>query len=182
MGKAMVHWNVETRELVVEDDGIGMDLDTIKFHFLRVGSSYYNTPQFQTENAGFSPISRFGIGVLTCFMISDDIEIITCCHSPQGSVGHRIRMTSVHAEYLLKQLESGDPELKGLEPHGTRVKLRLRETVDLSEKSIVDILRYWVILPSCQVLYVESGRESQRIGFDSPAAALTYFTLKEKED
>lgn len=76
MGRVYVKWDPDERELLVEDDGTGMDLDIIKFHLMRVGSSFYDTPKFVTEHEDFTPISRFGIGILTCFMISDDIEII----------------------------------------------------------------------------------------------------------
>src|SRR6185369_5371670 len=104
-----------------------MNLDVIRFHLMRVGSSFYDTPQFASEYRGFTPISRFGIGILTCFMVSDDIEIVTC----QSSGGFRLRMTSVHADYLLRELALGHPQLAGMGTHGTRVTLRIRESVDL---------------------------------------------------
>lgn len=171
MGGVVVRWNPGDRLLVVEDNGVGMDQDVIQYHLMQVGASFYNTPQFESEHRDFSPISRFGIGVLTCFMVSDDIEIVTC----QGDRGHRIRMTSVHADYLLRELQLGDPKLEGLEPHGTRVTLRLRETIDLSKKSIRDIVQYWVILPECAVEYTEAGKELESIGFASPVEALQYY-------
>lgn len=174
IGRVLVNWDPETRVLVVEDDGTGMDLDVIKNNLLRVGASFYDTPQFQTENSDFSAISRFGIGILTCFMISDDIEIITC-HEGQG---RRIRMTSVHADYLLKDLPDGDPQLEGIEPHGTRVRLVLRPSVNLGQDSVLDIVRQWVILPACDVLYSEPGAEEQRVGFNSAAEALRYLFFK----
>jgi len=169
MGKVLVRWSPENRELVVQDNGIGMDLNIIENHLLRVGSSFYDSPQFQTENADFTPISRFGIGILTCFMISDNIEIVTF----RSGSGRRIRMTSVQADYLLKDLNAGDPLLEGIEPHGTKVRLILRPSVDLTNKSIIDILRQWVIIPACEVIYCEAGSSTpQRIGYNSAAAAL----------
>ena len=136
---------------------------------MSVGSSYYNTPQFESEHRDFAPISRFGIGILTCFMISDDVEIITF----RDGRGFRIRMTSVKSTYLLRELEKGDPLLEGLEPHGTRVSLRLRDTVDLSKHGgILSIVKYWVILPECTVEYREPGQQATRVGFPSVAEAL----------
>ena len=170
MGRVTVSWNPETRELTVEDNGMGMDLGTIENHLLRVGSSFYDTPQFQSENVDFTPISKFGIGILTCFMISDNIEIITC----RASVGRRIRMTSVHADYLLKDLATGDQQLDGLEPNGTRIKLTLRPSVDLRTKTMLEIVRQWIIVPACDVHYHESGKDPQKIGFKNSAAALGY--------
>lgn len=174
MGDVNVLWNPELRELIVEDNGIGMDLDTIIYHLMRVGSSFYDTPKFRIDNQDFIPISRFGIGILTCFMISDDIEIITC----RDKIGHRIRMKSVQAEYLLKTLSHGDHELKGLEPNGTKVKIRLRSSVDLEKITIIDIVRYWVILPACNIFFIEKSKEPIKIGYSSVAEAMEKIVLQ----
>ena len=115
MGKVIIKWNPAERVLVVEDTGIGMDKTVITSHLMRVGASFYSTPQFQQEFKDYTPISRFGIGILTSFMISDDIEIVTY----KAEMGYRIRLTSVQSDYLLKKIESGDRLLKDLEPHGT---------------------------------------------------------------
>jgi hypothetical protein len=171
MGKVSITWDKEKRQLVVADQGTGMDLDIIKHHLMRVGSSFYDTPQFATEFKGFTPVSRFGIGILTCFMISDDIEIVTI----KSTCGYRIRMSSVHADYLLRELPVGDPKLAGTEPHGTRVTLIVRDGVDLTKRTVNDILRYWIILPECRVEYNEAGKPAEKIGFDSPIDALKYY-------
>jgi molecular chaperone HtpG len=169
IGKVVVEWKPEEQLLSVTDNGIGMDRDIIRHNLMSVGSSYYNTPQFESEHHDFAPISRFGIGILTCFMISDDIEIITF----RGDHGFRIRMTSVKSTYLLRELEKGDPLLDGLEPHGTRVNLRVRDTVDLSKHGgVLNIVKYWVILPECAVEYHEAGQEPTVVGFQSAADAL----------
>jgi len=168
IGEVLVRWDPTNRLLSVLDSGIGMDRDIIQHHLMSVGSSYYSTPQFETENKTFTPISRFGIGILTCFMVSDDIEIVTV----KCTKGHRIRMTSVKSTYLLRELEIGDKLLEGLGSHGTQVTLRLRDTVDLSDRSIEDILRYWIILPECNVKYEEFGKELKAIGFTSAKEAL----------
>jgi molecular chaperone HtpG len=164
MGTVDVFWNGESRELIVRDHGIGMDLDIIKNHLMKVGSSFYDTPQFQNRYGDFTPISRFGIGVLACFMISDDVEIITC----RTGGGYRIRMTSVQSEYLLKKLDPDNSILDGIGRHGTQVRLIVRDSVDLSRRNIRGILQHWILLPACRVSYMEMGKDPERIGFDSP--------------
>jgi molecular chaperone HtpG len=177
IGKVVVGWNPDSRQLVIEDSGTGMDRDIINHHLMSVGSSYYNTPQFEAEHGDFAPISRFGIGILTCFMVSDDVEIVTC----KTSRGHRIKMTSVKSTYLLRELQSGDDLLRGIEPHGTRVTLRLRDTVDLVQRTVLDILRYWVILPECRVEYHEKGAPPRSVGFTSVADALASYRGAEEQ-
>lgn len=57
----------------IRDNGTGMDEDIIENHFLKVGNSYYTSDRFHYENRsgkgdGYTAISRFGIGILSCFM------------------------------------------------------------------------------------------------------------------
>ena len=176
-GEVNVKWNSDKRELIVQDNGIGMDLDIIRYHLMKVGASFYDTTSFQSESPDFIPISRFGIGILTCFMISDNIEIITS----KGGKGYRIRMSSVKADYLLKTLNEGDFSLNELGEHGTKVTLILRPSVNLTEKTIMDILRHWVIIPECHINYTKDDKPVQNIGFNSPADAL-HFYLFDSED
>lgn len=171
-GVVNVYWRNKERELVVVDNGIGMSQEIIKNNLMKVGASYYNSVDFSSENPDFSPISRFGIGILTCFMVSDDIEIITC----QNNKGHRIKMTSVESNYLLKELVRNDEKLKDIEPHGTKVIIKFRESIDLKNKTIEQILKHWVISPSCPVNYFEDDNKMKVIGFKDTEAILRYFT------
>lgn len=68
--------------LKIVDNGIGMDEYVLSNFFFKVGNSYYSSPDFkrlsvknQIEN--FTPISRFGIGLLSIFMIGEAIKVTT---------------------------------------------------------------------------------------------------------
>ena len=178
IGQVQVKWNPAKRELVISDNGIGMDLDVIRYHLMTVGASFYDTPSFKADSADFIPISRFGIGILSCFMVSDNIEILT----HKKGKGYRIRMSSVQADYLLKSLEKGDPNLGDLGEHGTKVTLILRPSVDLTKRTVLDIVRHWVVMPACNVLYEEVGSSVIQVGFSTPEEALRYFLFEQKGD
>ncbi len=63
------------------DNGIGMTKDIIEKYLLKIGNSYYKSSDFYKQQANwggkFTPTSQFGIGILSCFMIGDKIEITT---------------------------------------------------------------------------------------------------------
>ncbi len=63
------------------DNGIGMSKEIIEKYLLNIGNSYYKSSDFYKAQANwggdFSPVSQFGIGILSCFMIGDKIEIIS---------------------------------------------------------------------------------------------------------
>jgi len=71
-GDSVITWN---------DDGIGMDEYILKNYFSTLGKSYYSSKDFNNEELKIDPISKFGIGVLSCFMVADKIEIDTY-HDP----------------------------------------------------------------------------------------------------
>jgi len=65
----------------VEDNGMGMERDVVTKHFARVGSSYYRSREFvghaDSHQLDFRPISQFGIGVLSAFMVADRLDVET---------------------------------------------------------------------------------------------------------
>jgi hypothetical protein len=70
------------RQLIVSDNGRGMNENDISKYYSNIGTSFYKSKEFlelQAENEiKFTSISRFGIGILSCFMISDTIQLETC--------------------------------------------------------------------------------------------------------
>jgi hypothetical protein len=61
----------------ISDNGIGMDEYIIRNYLTIAGKSYYRSSDFKKEGLKMDPISRFGIGVLSCFMCADYIEVNT---------------------------------------------------------------------------------------------------------
>jgi molecular chaperone HtpG len=67
--------------LEIIDNGTGMDQDIIDSYYSKIGSSFYKSSEFydlkSRSNASFVPTSRFGIGILSCFMVSDALVVET---------------------------------------------------------------------------------------------------------
>lgn len=59
------------------DNGIGMDEYVVSNYLAKVGRSYYGSKDFKILGLKMDPISRFGIGILSCFTVADRIEIET---------------------------------------------------------------------------------------------------------
>ncbi len=73
----VVHGKNGDATVICCDNGIGMDEYILRNYFAVAGLSYYRSPDFEKEGLKFDPISRFGIGILSCFMVADSIEITT---------------------------------------------------------------------------------------------------------
>jgi len=67
-GDAIITW---------ADDGVGMDEHVISKYLSVAGKSYYSSTDFDREGIQMDPISRFGIGILSCFTVANRIEIQT---------------------------------------------------------------------------------------------------------
>ena len=96
----------------IEDNGIGMTEDIIMNYFLKIGSSYYSSDTFLkaklqcNADPDYMPISRFGIGILSCFMGDNEtnqVEISTK-HFKEGNIYHpalRLSMHGINGYYYL---------------------------------------------------------------------------------
>lgn len=120
--------DLEKRTVKITDNGIGMDIDSIKKYLLRIGISFYHSQEIKDFNrldVGFAPISRFGIGILSCFMAAEEIMIRT---KKSGSEGLEIRITDFRNYFSVRI----DPNVK----QGTEI------TVTLHPDLQVDTLGY----------------------------------------
>ena len=109
----------------IQDNGTGMDQDIILNHFLKVGSSYYNSDRFKAETrkygakGGYMPISRFGIGILSCFMSDPEhnkLQLSTKRFAQPGSLvpaAIRMNVDGLHGYYYLAEegMQDGESDL-----------------------------------------------------------------------
>lgn len=107
----------------IEDNGTGMDEHIITNYFLKVGRSYYESDDFKADMRSYgdgqtyTPLSRFGIGILSCFMSDPDhtlLEVSTKRFSQdpmRGNPGIRMNVTGLHGYYYLAK--EGEQETGG---------------------------------------------------------------------
>lgn len=109
----------------IQDNGTGMDQDIILNHFLKVGSSYYNSDRFKAEarkygaKGGYTPIGRFGIGILSCFMSDPEhnkLQLSTKRFAQPGSLvpaAIRMNVDGLHGYYYLAEegMQDGESDL-----------------------------------------------------------------------
>ncbi|WP_339258041.1 hypothetical protein MKZ12_29570 [Paenibacillus sp. FSL R5-0713] len=128
----------EIPKISVIDKGIGMDKWIIENYLFKIGKSYYNSFDFnqtrnelRKKNIDFAPVSEFGIGFLSSFLLSDRVEIETAMwESPRGDSLKRI-MEIDGPTRLIKyseQVNEGPGRYKG-----TRVTLYLTKDYENME-------------------------------------------------
>lgn len=89
-----------------DDYGIGMDEYILLNYFTKIGKSFYESKDFNKE-LGFTAISRFGIGILSCFMVADRIEVST---KKENNPAIRFSIKSMDS-YFTTQIEGEHPNI-----------------------------------------------------------------------
>jgi len=168
-GQINISLNTRARTLTVDDNGTGMTQRVIEQNFLNVGNSLYDDDGFRKKYPTFSAISRFGIGILSIFMISDEIEVIT--KASEEKQARNLSIRSLNGKYLIRLLDPTAPDFPELlRGHGTRVQLRIRAGVPIPR--IREVAEFWILFPECEVTVSNDGESPIAIGYPSPKDAL----------
>lgn len=136
--------------LQVADNGVGMTEAIARGYFLRVGKSYYSSPDFKARygEQNFSPIARFGVGVLSCFLVADTVTVSTR-HHDSGNVPVCLEIEGLHST-----IASRDP---GDIPIGTELVLGLQAGV--TYHNLADVVRHWARHVEIPITVITAGRQ-----------------------
>ena len=143
--------------LEIIDNGIGMDQHIIEKYYSKVGSSFYKSPDFyelkSESKADFTPTSRFGIGILSCFMVADTLVVDTRrVYGPHDS--SEAMNISIEGQESIFWIRPGQRKVPG-----TSTKLFLRKNVNpwdkLSEDKFIQSVENVVPNPPFKI-YIET--------------------------
>lgn len=142
-----------------EDNGIGMGAYEIGSCFARAGKRFADLPEFIEEQElwlqcnpkiEMTPNSQFGIGVLSYFMIADEIELTTCRLDREGRPGRPLSIR-IPGGGTLFRVQPAEARVDA----GTRVRLYLRE--DWNESSC-EILKKLLFVAEFDTEATDKGR------------------------
>ena len=121
-------------EITVGDFGVGMDDRAVTDYLLQVAKSYYQSAEFRREFS-FHPSSRFGIGFLSVFAVSQHVEVETLKAGP--TAGPSIVLTLRGPRNFLL-VRTGTRSVAG-----TRVTVRLDRLLPQGDvqRYLVDVCR-----------------------------------------
>jgi Caspase domain len=133
-----------------EDNGVGMDMDTLKHVFASAGERFVYGHEFRAEQAAWAELdpplrlisnSQFGVGVFSYFMLADEIAVTTRPQHRNGGVApqaYEVRIASSGSLVQIRQVADKLPD------GGTQVRLYLGG--DVKGVSVLRTLRelLWV--------------------------------------
>ncbi len=125
----------EEKWICVSDNGIGMDEDVIQNYYLKAGAPFRQSESWAKsfmDEKGNSKVlrsGRFGVGVLACFLLGDEIEVET--RHVKNKKGIRFRA----------KLDAESIELKKIKcAIGTKISIKLN--IELPKMSLPFYLPY----------------------------------------
>lgn len=103
----------DRKYLKIIDHGIGMDTFKIERYFTSIGRSFYVSDEFdelqKNENISYKPISNFGIGFLSAFMVCKEIEVVTKSYDNKD-YGLEIHIPNYDGCFFIKKVHDKDLE------------------------------------------------------------------------
>lgn len=110
------------------DHGLGMDKYIVENYLLHIGNSYYKSKDFDAKNTDWKfdvkPISQFGIGILSCYMIADKLGVTSIYYENQKELS--FVLSGISERFYYKTPQISDKEKIGT--HGTLIKLFLKDS------------------------------------------------------
>lgn len=172
--KLEISWDSKQRVLRVADNATGMSADDITNYLLKVGASKYQSEAFKKAFPDFHSISRFGIGLLTCFMISDEVDIFTLDSDEKQC--HLLKIRNLTGEYLMRN----DADVSNIieKEHGTTFMLKVRPEINMD--NIEQQIKQWIVIPYGKItLKIDEGQPIT-IGYSNVKEALESYLPKLK--
>ncbi|MFD4657451.1 hypothetical protein ACFWP2_17715 [Kitasatospora sp. NPDC058444] len=152
--------------LECQDNGVGMGEEELRGVFSNAGARFAEQLDFKLERAEWRkvdppvelyPNSRFGIGVLSYFMLADEIRVNTCRLNATGQLGPELEVSIYGPSHLFRIAKRSE---QGREP-GTTVRLYLRDDIELAESwSCVDVLERLLAVAEFSTSAVHFERET----------------------
>lgn len=145
------------QQVIIKDNGAGMSEDIIKNHFLNIGVSYYSSKEFKLRDLNYKPIGNFGIGFLSCFMLSDEVTVYTRHY--QSKTKFKIDLEKGSEFTSLTQEED-------LEFEGTEVILQYKHFIsafDNKEKKVEEFVQQYFLPEGVEIYFIKTSVNEDKI-------------------
>lgn len=127
--------------LTIRDAGIGMGCIEIERYLTSIGRSFYTAGDFKKMNIAYRPISSFGIGFLSCFLVCQSIIIHT--HKMNETESLELSIPNIEGcffiEKSLKSFPVGTEIYMDMASGDEEIQVSLPEILEYADNHILDI-------------------------------------------
>lgn len=136
------------KEIIIEDDGVGMSFDEINSKFLRIGRPRRQEENTQITKKNRKVIGKKGLGKLSFFGIAHEIEIATKKDGKENIFAMNWEdIKTTKGDYKPRVIKKD--ESCSVKEHGMKITLRkIQRASDFSSEDIADALSKMFIIDS----------------------------------
>ncbi|MCI9175463.1 MAG: HSP90 family protein [Lachnospiraceae bacterium] len=150
----------EEKKLVFTDNGQGLTEEEIHRFLAIIGESSKRDLTDRSLRRDY--IGQFGIGLLSCFMVSDEICLITrsCRSKDAPALEWRGRPDGT---YTIERIDPSMTDRETIDGPGTKIVLLAKEGMEeyFTRESMEDLISYYGLLLPFPVLIRQNGKEKQ---------------------
>ncbi len=160
----------EQKYFSIADEGTGMDRYKIERYFTSIGRSFYSGDEFEELKIDYKPISNFGIGFLSSFMVCKEIDVKTKYYEDR-SEGLKISIPNYDGCFFIEEETSLEV--------GTELKLYLDSKLcNHSNEEIINYIKRNMLDIKYDIQIIESDIQKGSNSINIPAHQLR----KQKEN
>lgn len=128
----------------IKDFGTGMDRFKIERYFTSIGRSFYSGDEYRDLEIDYKPISNFGIGFLSAFMICREIDVKTKYYLDEKE-GLKLHIPNYDGCFFIEKDDKLDI--------GTEITLYIDKKIshDIQPEKIIDYIRNTMRDISCDI-------------------------------
>ena len=157
-----------SQRITIEDNGIGMNSRDMERYVTKIGSSYYTSEEFLQQQLKYEPVSRYGIGLLSAFVVSRAILMESKKDKSVNTawnVMNRASLEPVTAKWL-ENSESVEYITSGKEESGSKVTLVLkpRYALKLSLQGMVNSIQHFMLYQPIPITVMYDDRRQVLFG------------------
>lgn len=147
--KIYITYNSKSEMFTMEDNGFGINEEDLREYVAKFGHSYYTSEDFAKQHLEFEPVSKEGVGLYSCFMVSKAILIESKKHHSINTAWLGNQKQSLEA-ITVKWFENSDKieyiqSTKGAA--GTRISMALKPfyAQKMSLDFIIDSIQHFML-------------------------------------
>jgi len=147
------------KEILIEDDGMGMTFDEINNNFLRIGRNRRESDQNEDTPKGRKVIGKKGLGKLSFFGIAHEIEIITRKNGKRNAFLMRWEDIKKEERTYKPIVIDKDKDCLPVEKGTTIILRKIQRETDFSAENIADSISKMFIVDSSFGISVRRNSE-----------------------
>ena len=179
-GRIVIRFGADAKRRFVEcvDNGIGMADRHVRRLFAYAGQRFSDSHEFHIDRARwdvtsikFFPNSRFGVGVLSYFMLADELDVMSRRWVPQTELTPPSVRARIIGSGSLFRLDSAIEPTRMADDYGTSVRLYLRDDAPDHDTLLKSVLS-WLLLPEVAVTIQHGAGAPIELAAGQPTASL----------